>query len=69
MGLGMRRYWGVTGIAVVVSVLAACTAQVPIPGVAYGNGTVGPAPTASRPAVPVAATRLLSATTPTEAPA
>jgi hypothetical protein len=53
----------VTGIAVVASVLAACTAQVPIPGVAYGNGTVGPAGTATRPPVPVAATRLLASTT------
>ena len=47
-----------------MSVLAACSAQVPIPGVAYGNGTVGPArPVTTRPPVPVAATRLLSTTT------
>ena len=62
----MRRCWGVAGIVVAVSVLAACSAEVPIPGVAYGGGT--PAASASpaaavtsRPLLPVATIRAPSA--------
>jgi hypothetical protein len=60
---GTGRRLGVAGIAVAVSVLAAaCSAQVPIPGVAYGTSAAAvrasPARTAAtRPAPSVAATR------------
>src|ERR1700733_14894047 len=60
----MRRCWGVAGIVVAVSVLAACSAEVPIPGVAYGGGaaaaSASPAAT-SRPLLPVATIRAPSA--------
>jgi hypothetical protein len=56
----MRRSWRVAAFAVAVSAVAACSAQFPDPGVAYGSGAAsarpartvasGPARTAARPA-------------------
>jgi len=60
----MRRCWGVAGIVVAVGALAACSAEVPIPGVAYGSHTAAASPAAalsSRPPLPVAAVRVPSA--------
>ena len=57
----MRRCWGVAGIVVAVGALAACSAEVPIPGVAYGSHPAAAsqaAALASRPPLPVAATRV-----------
>jgi len=57
----MQRCWGVAGILVAVSALAACSAPITIPGVAYGSHTAAasarPAAAVS-PALPAATLRV-----------